>query len=166
LVKVGNAVYIGRTSNIHARLSNHLCKRFWLRHNMPLYLRLLEVQPESVVVTVRNFDTLAQASEAERVAFDFFGQMPGVEVLNQRRGGTPSPDELEKFAAVGRSRKGQPAATPIAVWAIKRFGSQEFPSLQEAARQLNLSATNISKCLRGELRKTGGFTFLKLVTYA
>lgn len=41
-------------------------------------------------------------------------------------------------------------------------GSQiRFPSLSDAARELNLNVSNICACLNGRLKHTGGYTFIR-----
>lgn len=62
-----------------------------------------------------------------------------------------SDEEREKGHAVQR----QP------VIAISESGSQIwFPSISDAARELNLDASSICKCLNGRYKQTGGYKFV------
>lgn len=53
------------------------------------------------------------------------------------------------------------AAQRRPVIAISESGSQFwFPSIRDAARELNLDHGNISNCLNGRLKHTGGYSFI------
>ena len=153
-------LYVGSTSQIFARLGNHLNIKYRRLHGqLPLYRALEGV--EAVTVMLSIFETKEEAKEAEKFLIDFYRAKSGLTVLNARRGATPTIAEKESFKISSRANRSQQQKklVPRPLVAEKNGVVLNFDSVHDAARRLDLYPTNISACANGRLQTTGGWTF-------
>ena len=61
-----------------------------------------------------------------------------------------------------RARESMVESTRKPVRATGHGKSMEFPSISEASRQLGISIQNIHKCLKGERKTAGGYTWVRI----
>lgn len=150
----GKVRYVGKTFTPKNRLSGHIteCKNIEVNHHRARWIRSLLKKGKKPLLEIVK---ICDEKDFEKYETYYIKKFKSRKLTNSDENGQGNKNRKKEIL----KRISKKLGKEVYQFNIEGIFIKKFDSVREAAKKLNLSHANISRCCNGLIKHTGGFIF-------